>query len=96
MHGLISAFEVSEGARAEVVAALVEGSRGMPGNLSYVVAEDVENAGVVWVTELWESEEAHRASLALPEVQEAIAKARPHLRGMRTRAVTRPVAGADP
>lgn len=35
----------------------------------------------VFVAELWESAAAHRASLELPEVQAAIATARPLLSG---------------
>jgi len=63
----------------------------MPGNLSYLVAEDAADSTAIWVTEVWESEEAHAASLHLPVVQEAISRARPHITGMGQRVVTRPV-----
>ena len=39
----------------------------------------------VFVAELWESAEAHRASLSLPSVQAAIAEARPLLSGVDER-----------
>ncbi|WP_062294545.1 putative quinol monooxygenase [Demequina phytophila] len=92
MYGLVGQLRTTVDGRPEVVAALVEGARDMPGNLAYLVAEDAEDAGAVWVTEVWESEAAHRASLELPSVRDAIARARPHLVGMGVRAVTRPVA----
>ena len=67
--------------------------RSMPGCLSYVVAEDPADPDVLWITEAWESQDAHRASLSLPSVQAAIAKGRPLIAGMETVAETRPIGG---
>ena len=41
----------------------------------------------------WDSQHSHQASLALPAVQAAIAKARPLIAGFGERFETRPVAG---
>lgn len=51
------------------------------GCLRYDVGVSADEPDTVFVAELWESEQAHRASLALPAVQEAIAQARPLLSG---------------
>ncbi|MGO2025999.1 MAG: putative quinol monooxygenase [Brevibacterium aurantiacum] len=51
------------------------------GCLSYEVGVNDEQPDTVFVVELWESAEAHRASLELPEVQASIAAARPMLSG---------------
>lgn len=51
------------------------------GCLAYEVGVNAEHPDTVYVLELWNTEEAHRASLALPEVQESIAAARPLLSG---------------
>lgn len=51
------------------------------GCLAYEVGVDDEHPDTVFVVELWESAEAHRASLRLPEVQQTIAAARPLLSG---------------
>ena len=51
------------------------------GCLAYEVGVNDDEPDTVFVVELWESAEAHRASLALPEVQAAIAAARPLLSG---------------
>ena len=48
----------------------------------------------IWIVELWDSKEAHAASLQLPEVQAAIAKGRPLIAGFGTRAEFKPVAKA--
>jgi len=51
------------------------------GCLAYEVGVNDENPDTVYVLELWNTEESHRASLALPEVQDSIAAARPLLSG---------------
>jgi len=51
------------------------------GCLAYEVGVSDEQPDTVFVVELWESAEAHRASLDLPEVRAAIASARPLLSG---------------
>ena len=58
-------------------AALLADTGGMPGCQSYVVAEDPADVDVLWITEVWESAEAHKASLQLPAVRAAIAAAMP-------------------
>jgi quinol monooxygenase YgiN len=65
----------------------------MPGCLSYIVARDAEDADGIWVTEVWDSEASHDASLQLPGVQAAIAKARDLVAGMETGVATVPVGG---
>lgn len=52
---------------------------GMPGCRLYLVALDGADPDGVWVTEVWESEEAHAASLQLERVKEQIARAMPIL-----------------
>lgn len=52
------------------------------GCLAYEVGTNDGDPDTVFVVELWESEEAHQASLALPEVQESIRVARPLLSGI--------------
>jgi quinol monooxygenase YgiN len=51
------------------------------GCLLYEVGVNDADPDTVYVVELWESVDAHRASLALPEVQASIADARPLLSG---------------
>ena len=45
------------------------------------------------MTEVWESAESHRASLALPAVQQALAQGRPLIASMGERFETVPVGG---
>ena len=71
------------GKRDELVAHLTRHSArlGEVGCLLYEVGINDEHPDTVYVVELWESADAHRASLALPEVQASIADARPLLSG---------------
>ena len=71
------------GKRDEVVAHLTRpgGTLAEAGCLLYEVGVDDSEPDTVFVMELWVSAEAHRASLQLPEVQAAIADARPLLSG---------------
>jgi quinol monooxygenase YgiN len=93
MYGLIGRILAVPGKRDELLAILVPGEGGMPGCLSYIVATDPENADATWITEVWESQEAHRASLQIPVVQQAIAMGRPLIAGFDSRAETAPVGG---
>lgn len=52
------------------------------GCLAYEVGANDAEPDTVFVIELWESADAHRSSLALPEVQASIAEARPLLSGV--------------
>lgn len=47
----------------------------------YEVGTNPEEPDTVYVVELWESAQAHQSSLAEPQVQAAIAEARPLLNG---------------
>ena len=92
MHGLIGQMIVVDGRRSDL-AALLAGQGEMPGCISYVVANDTTRDDALWVTEVWESAEAHAASLELPEVRALIEQGRPLIRGFGTQAETQPVGG---
>ena len=93
MYGLIGKIEAVSGQRDALSQILLDGVAGMPGCRSYVVANDLEDADALWVTEVWDSQESHAASLALPSVQEAIAKGRPLIAGFTSQVSTQPLGG---
>ena len=77
MYGLIGSFKATPGHRPQLVAILLADLGAMPGCRSYVVAEDPSDSETLWVTEVWDDAASHKASLALPAVKAAIAKAMP-------------------
>ena len=93
MYGLIGKITCVPGHRDTLVSHLLEGTREMPGCRSYVVATDPADPNGVWVTEVWDSAEQHKASLALPEVKRAISAARPIIAGFEHSFETTPVGG---
>lgn len=93
MYGLIGKMLVAPGGRETVLEALTGSTAGMPGCLSYIVATDPGDENAIWITEVWDAEESHKASLQLPQVQAAIAKARPLITGFGERFETAPVGG---
>lgn len=93
MYGLIGQMLAAPGKRDELLAILGESTGDMPGCLSYVIAKDPANADALWITEVWIDKDAHAASLKLPAVQAAIAKARPIIAGFPQHFETEPVIG---
>jgi quinol monooxygenase YgiN len=93
MYGLIGKFTAVAGRRDELVAILLEGTGAMPGCLSYIVATDPAEPDTIWITEAWDSQASHDASLTLPAVRAAIARGRPLIAGVAPGTVTTPVGG---
>ena len=79
----VGTLGVVPGKRDELVAHLTQRSDTLKqiGCLAYEVGVGDNDLDTVFVVELWDSAEAHQASLALPEVQASIATARPLLSG---------------
>ncbi|EKF20045.1 putative quinol monooxygenase [Nitratireductor pacificus] len=93
MFGLIGKMRAQPGKRDALLDILAQGTEAMPGCLSYIIARDPEDADAIWITEVWDREESHRASLSLPAVQAAIAEARPLIAGFDSSTRTEPVGG---
>jgi quinol monooxygenase YgiN len=93
MYGMLGRMKAVPGKRDDLLALLLESSGGLPGCLSYIVAKDVKDLDAIWITEAWDSKEHHDASLKLPQVQAAIAKARSLIAGFDSSAETEPVGG---
>jgi quinol monooxygenase YgiN len=93
MYGLIGKMRAAPGQRDALISILLHGVSGMPGCLSYVVAQDPSDADAVWITEVWDSATSHKASLSLPSVKDAISRGRPLIAGFDQHVETVPVGG---
>jgi quinol monooxygenase YgiN len=93
MYGLIGKITAVPGRRDDLIAILLAGVNEMPGCLSYIVAKDASDASAIWITEVWDSESSHQASLSLPSVKEAISRGKPLIAQFVQRVVTEPVGG---
>ena len=82
-HGLSGSMGTKPGQRDAVVALLlrdVEELKAVGCDL-YVVSVSEDKPDTIFVTEVWKSAAAHKASLQLPSVKAAIAEAMPMLSG---------------
>jgi len=95
MYGRIGRMVARAGQRDELIEILRESSADLPGCRSYVVARDAEDQDGLWITEVWEDRESHRASLELPAVRDAIARGRPLIASVGRQVETEPVLDAD-
>jgi len=93
MYGLIGKMIAKPGQRDALIAILLDGTAAMPGCRSYIVASHPADQNAIWITEVWDSEADHNASLQLPAVQAAIQQARPLIEGFGERFVTAPIGG---
>ena len=65
MYGLIVRLTSASGRRTELIDVLGgDDSHTVAGCLSFIVSEDQTDEDVLWVTEVWDSEASHKASLS--------------------------------
>ncbi|HKK10270.1 MAG TPA: antibiotic biosynthesis monooxygenase family protein [Bacteroidales bacterium] len=79
-YGLIGTLTAKEGKGNQLSESLIEASKvleNFEGCIQYIIAQEVKNKDIIWVTEIWTSKKAHDASLQLPEIKSIIAKAMP-------------------
>lgn len=93
MYGLIGKMRARPGKRDDLLAILLKSTDAMPGCLNYILAKDPADADAIWITEVWDNEASHKASLTLPQVRAAIAEAMPMIQGFDSMTPTVPVGG---
>ena len=93
MYGLIGSFSAHPGKRDELVALMTAAVGDMPGCLSYVVGKDGKDPDKLWITEVWDSAESHKASLQIPAVAAVIKQAMPLIAGFGEHIEYEPVGG---
>ncbi|MCC6319078.1 MAG: antibiotic biosynthesis monooxygenase [Gemmatimonadaceae bacterium] len=93
MYGLIGKIKAVPGQRDALISILMDGTSGMPGCLSYIIARDPADADAIWITEVWDSQSSHKASLSLPSVKDAISRGKPLIATFEQHIETAPVGG---
>jgi quinol monooxygenase YgiN len=95
MYGLQGTMIAKPGQRDALLALLLEASRSapMPGCRLYVVSEVPAEPDAIAITEVWDDQAAHDASLQLESVRALIARARPLIAAMGESLELRPVGG---
>jgi quinol monooxygenase YgiN len=93
MYGLIVKFRAKPGKRDALVRAMLDDDTQIPGCISFVVAHDSSDPDAVWITEVWDSQASHKASLAMPSVKASIERAIPLIAKFEKNVETMPVGG---
>ena len=96
MIGFYTKFTTKEGDRDALIALLSEAAASMDtvqGSRMYIVNKDMKDASATWVTEIWDSSEAHAASLQMEGAKELIGKAPPLLTARPEQIQLLPVSG---
>ncbi|SFM10372.1 putative quinol monooxygenase [Salibacterium qingdaonense] len=94
--GLCNTFTVVDGKRDTLAELLLEASKEMKKLEEcelYIINSDDNNPDVLYVYEVWSSEEAHQASLSMDVSQTLIKKARPILAGVEKTGPFTPLGG---
>jgi quinol monooxygenase YgiN len=97
--GLLNRLTAKPGQRERVVEILLESGQLFDDNPAcrvYLVAESVDDPNLIWVADLWTSEEEHAEALKAPEMQSFVEECMPLLEGMPEQIGVRPVGGKVP
>ena len=78
--GVIAHLTAQAGKRDAMIDAL-SGLIGMKGNISFIIAKDGKNADGIYITEVWESKEAHDLALGTDQFKASFGKAAPMMGG---------------
>lgn len=89
--GLLGRMTAKPGKRDELIAALKESSRDVPGKLLYLIQLEIDDPDSFWINEIWESKAAYNACLTMPQVGDWGAKLASLLVGIEHRTETRPL-----
>jgi quinol monooxygenase YgiN len=98
-YALINKLTAKPGKREEVIRYLLESGKAFEDNAAcilYLVYEDAQDPNVIWVEDLWTSEDEHAAALKQPELQPYISETVPLLEGMPEQTEVVPVGGKGP
>jgi quinol monooxygenase YgiN len=93
---VLNTLTAKPGKRGQVIDILIESGElfdDNPACVLYLVSESADDPNLVWVVDLWTSQEAHAEALKAPELRPYVEKALPLLQGMPEQIEVRPVGG---
>jgi quinol monooxygenase YgiN len=99
MHALLNRLTTNPGQRDRVIEILLESGKPFDRNpdcLLYLVVESTEDPNLIWVVDLWSSEQGHTDALNAPELQRYIQECLPLLQGTPEQIKVRPAGGKLP
>jgi quinol monooxygenase YgiN len=95
-YALLNKLTAKPDQRQQVVDILLESGKLFDDNPNchlYLVSESTDDPNVIWVVDLWTSQEEHEKALQTPELRPFVEKSLPLLEGMPEQIEIRPVGG---
>jgi quinol monooxygenase YgiN len=95
-YALLNKLTAKSGQRERVVEILLESGKlfdGNPNCFLYLVSESTQEPDVIWVVDLWATQEDHAEALKAPELRPFVERAIPLLEGMPQQIALRPAGG---
>ncbi|MDG2001931.1 MAG: antibiotic biosynthesis monooxygenase [Novosphingobium sp.] len=93
--GLLGNMRAVPGKRDELIAALQDSSRDVPGKLVYLIQLEQDDPDAFWINEVWETKGHYDACLTMPQVQEGMEATRALIAGVEVRVETEPLGTFD-
>ena len=93
---LLNRLTAKPGRRDRVIEILLESGKLFDDNSAcrlYLVAESADDPNLIWVADLWTSEEEHAEALEAPDMRPFVEECMPLLEGMPEQIRVRPVGG---
>jgi quinol monooxygenase YgiN len=95
LWGLLGRMRAQPGKREELITALQESSRDVPGKLVYLIQLEEDDPDAFWINEVWQTKAHYDACLTLPQVQHGMTVTRPLIAGIEHRTETIPLGSAS-
>lgn len=95
-YALLNRLTTKPGERDKVLDILLESGKMFDDNPDchlYLVSESADDPNLIWVVDLWTSDQAHAEALKAPELKPYIEKAIPLLAAMPEQLAVRPIGG---
>jgi len=95
-YGLQNKFYAIEGKKDQLISLLLKASKLVLSSDSchlYMISEDKTDGNCVWITEVWDTKEAHDKALMEPKVLELIKDALPLLSDMPQKGIVLEIIG---
>lgn len=95
-YALVNKLTAKSGQRERVVEILLESGKLFDSNDActlYLVSEATDDPDLIWVVDVWTTEDAHAEALKAPELRPLIEETMPLLEGMPEQIEIRPAGG---
>ena len=89
-YGLVLKLRAQPGKRAELLQAMRLDPADLPGCRAYILSADLSDPDALWLTEYWDTKQAHDVAVEMPVIKDLTLRGRPFTAGLEVRAEVEP------